>query len=360
MSITTQLQQVLDTARWAPSGDNTQPWRFKVVNAHQIEVHGFDTSEHCVYDLDGHPSQIAMGALLETLKIAASTQGWDTAVERAPQSPDSKPVFTVQFEPNPSIVADALAPFIQTRSVQRRAFSARPLRSAEVAALEASIGENFGVLWLASQSDRRKAAFLMFKSAKLRLTIPEAFEVHRAVIEWNKDFSEDKIPDRALGSDAATTWLMRHIMKSWTRVQFFNRFLAGTWMPRIQLDLIPGLACAAHFALYSKHGAPQKLDDYVAIGRAVQRFWLTATQLGLQLQPEITPLVFARYARENRAFSREPHAGKLAERIHLELQALLSPAIAAKTGFMGRVGEGPSARSRSTRRPLESLLITND
>ena len=35
----------------------------------------------------------------------------------------------------------------------------------------------------------------------------------------------------------------------------------------------------------------------------MQRFWLTATSLGLQFQPEYTPLVFARYARERRPFA---------------------------------------------------------
>ena len=41
----------------------------------------------------------------------------------------------------------------------------------------------------------------MFRNAKLRLTMREAFEVHRSVIEWNAQFSEDKIPDQVVGVD---------------------------------------------------------------------------------------------------------------------------------------------------------------
>ena len=33
---------------------------------------GRDTRAHCVYDLDGHPSQISLGALLETMTLAAT------------------------------------------------------------------------------------------------------------------------------------------------------------------------------------------------------------------------------------------------------------------------------------------------
>ncbi|HWW68783.1 MAG TPA: nitroreductase family protein, partial [Duganella sp.] len=69
------LEQILELARWAPSGDNTQPWRFEILDARRLIVHGHDTRDHCVYDLDGHPSQISLGALLETMAIAASTFG---------------------------------------------------------------------------------------------------------------------------------------------------------------------------------------------------------------------------------------------------------------------------------------------
>ena len=66
------LENILEQARWAPSGDNTQPWRFEVVDPRHVVVHGFDTRSHCVYDLDGHPSQLSLGALLESMALAAS------------------------------------------------------------------------------------------------------------------------------------------------------------------------------------------------------------------------------------------------------------------------------------------------
>jgi hypothetical protein len=57
----TALEQILDLARWAPSGDNTQPWRFVIEADNRVAVHGRDTRDHCVYDLDGHASQVALG-----------------------------------------------------------------------------------------------------------------------------------------------------------------------------------------------------------------------------------------------------------------------------------------------------------
>jgi len=37
---------------------------------------------------------------------------------------------------------------------------------------------------------------------------------------------------------------MRWVLGSWDRVQFFNKFLAGTFVPRVQLDLLPALGAA--------------------------------------------------------------------------------------------------------------------
>jgi hypothetical protein len=194
----------------------------------------------------------------------------------------------------------------------------------------------------------------MFRNAKLRLTMREAFEVHRSVIEWNARFSEDKIPDQAVGVDPLTLKLMRWAMQSWPRVEFLNAWLAGTWMPRLQLDLIPGVACAAHIGLAPKT-APRSINDYVAAGRAMQRFWLEAARLGLWLQPEMTPVIFGRYCRERIAFTSSARAQTLAASVASGYEALLGKEWACRTVFFARVGAGNAPRARSTRMPLSRL-----
>ena len=150
---------------------------------------------------------------------------------------------------------------------------------------------------------------------------------------------------------------MRTVMQSWRRVAFFNRYLAGTIVPRLQMDLLPGLACAAHFVIVAGHPAGS-IDDYVAAGRATQRFWLTATSLGLQLQPELTPLIFFRYVREDRVFSATPAMDLQARALAVQLVALLGEDNARRAVFMGRIGAGKAATARSLRKPLADLLIT--
>lgn len=108
------LLQILDLARWAPSGDNTQPWRFELIGDDHIAVHGYDTRDHVLYDFDGHPSHMAHGAFLETLSLAATRFGLLAEWSIRPGQPDAAPIYDVKLR-RADISEDPLVPFITTR-----------------------------------------------------------------------------------------------------------------------------------------------------------------------------------------------------------------------------------------------------
>ena len=241
------------------------------------------------------------------------------------------------------------------RSVQRRPMRLRRLTSTEKLALEAAVSPLHKVIWLESSVVKLRTARLMFDNAKLRLTMPEAYRVHRDIIHWGVRFSEDRVPDQALGVDPLTARLMRWVMADWRRVTFFNRFLAGTLAPRIQMDFLPSIFCAGHFVI-TAHAPPRSIDDYIAAGRSMQRFWLTLTELGLAMQPEMTPLIFGRYVREGRQFSSAAGMQEQAQDLSRGLARLLSPRDSALAVFMGRIGAARPVVARSIRRPLSDLM----
>jgi hypothetical protein len=308
-----------------------------------------------VYDLDGHPSQLSLGALLETITLAATRFALATQIARREGSPDERPVFDIRFRSDPKLAEDPLVAHIPERRVHRRPLRMRRLSVVEKSALERAVGTGFELIWFEGWRARLRVARLNFAAAKIRLTVPEAYRVHRDVIEWGARSSVDRIPDAALGASALTLMLMRWAMASWERVTFLNRFFAGTVAPRLELDLVPALACAAHCVLLAKR-RPETLDDYIAGGRALQRFWLTASSLGLQFQPEYTPLIFARYAREGRRFTATAPAIERAEATRQALDRLLGAGIAERAVFMGRIGAGDPAPARSLRLPVDRLL----
>lgn len=351
----TVVEQILNEARWAPSGDNTQPWRFELIGSQHVVVHGNDTREHCVYDLAGEASQVSLGALLETMRIAASVHGWSTQVTRRLDVAAHQPTFNVVFSDD-ALAPDPLATQIRIRSVQRRPLRTRPLTPLEKDELERAVGVGHRIVWFEGVRARWACARLLFRNAHLRLTMPEAYEVHRGVIEWNARESDDRVPDQALGADAVSLKLMRIAMQSWQRVAFANKYLAGTWLPRLQMDLIPAMACAAHLVIVAER-SPKGIDDFVEAGKAVQRAWLAATGLGLWHQPEMTPLIFARYARTGVTFTKTAAIQARAAGLEARLRALLGND-AEKAVWMGRIGAGSAPYARSTRRALADLIIS--
>ena len=198
-------------------------------------------------------------------------------------------------------------------------------------------------------------AKLLWNSAKIRLTCPEAFHVHCEIIEWGKCFSTDRIPEQAVGVDPLTAKLMKWVMKSWERVDFFNRYLLGTIVPRIQLDFIPALACAGHLLL---RPADAKRLDPVATGIALQRLWLTTTSLGLYLQPEMTPIIFRWYVQAGRSISTTPQIDLAAKSLAAGFEALAGSTPADDFCFFCRVGHSARPKSRSTRKAVADLLIS--
>ncbi len=351
-----RVAEIIERARWAPSGDNTQPWRFELLGKNHLRVHAQDTRDWCVYDLDGRASQISFGALIETIVLAASAAGLEAQVALDMNASPDKPVLDVQLVAAAAMAPDPLHAFIERRVTQRRPLSTTPLTDEDKRALQAAVGRGHRVYWIEGAKQRTRMAALLYRNAHIRLTIREAYEVHRRIIEWDTHFSEDRIPDRALGLNPLALRLMKWAMQSWDRVDFLNHYLGGTLLPRLEMDILPALRCAAHFFLIAER-PPRTVEDYWSAGRAVQRMWLAATCRGLQFQPETTPVIFSDYVRRGITFTTDARALANAAKMRAECVRLLGETALNSAMFAGRLGYGATPTARSLRLPIARLRL---
>lgn len=351
------IDKILDIARWAPSADNTQPWCFEHVSDRHFVVRSYPRGGHSsVYDLDGNGSHISLGVLLETIEIAAAEQGQGVRFQRRPDVPDPRPAFDVFLEADESVRASPLFPYIPDRCVQRRPMSPRPLTPAEKQQLEEAI-EPLGlrIVWLGTLHDKIKVSRLLFKELSIRLKLPETYDLHNSMLEWNARYSDDKVPDKTLGLDPMMLKFMKWTMKSRRRMEFFNNLPGGQVVPGIEINWLPGLFCATHFVLLAKQ-PPRTSDDYIhQVGRGLQRLWLTATKLGLQMQPEMSAMSLARYVREGRDFTSADNVQSDTEKLSEQLIRLIGEEDIQRAVGMGRLGKGKVAQARSLRLPLGEL-----
>ena len=349
------LLRILALARWAPSGDNTQPWRFEIIGDDRLVVHCLDTRDWCVYDLDGRASEMAVGALLETMRLAAGRFGYLARLAKVRSEEHLQVEMTISQQAGGQTTPDPLHAAIKDRRVCRRPLSIRPIGPDLEHALRDSLPQGFTLAFYGSPGVRLNWARLLSSNGLARLLCPEAYQVHRRIIDWGRRFSRDRIPEQAVGVDPLTARLMRWVMRDWERVDFFNRYLMGTFLPRLQLDLIPGWMCGAHVALLAS-GTPETSQDFLDAGSALQRLWLASTLHGLQLQPEMTPVIFSRYVREDRRFTSNDKVWQLARTNAERFTELLAPHAAERVVFLCRLGFGPPAASRSLRLRVAKLL----
>lgn len=348
------ILRVLEEARWAPSGDNVQSWRFEIIDDLTARIHFWDTRERIIYDFEGRPSRISWGALLETASIAASSWGWDCQTTRTDdRSIPNYQCWALSLKKNTGATFHPLFASIRRRTVYRRLLSPTPLRAEWKTEMEKSVEPEFGIVWLEDVAQRWAVARMLWTHGRARLAMPEVYALHKEIIEWNAKFSDDRIPDRAIGMDRLSLEMMRWALQSWERFKFLHQSIVGTLWPRIKLDVLPALCCGAHFMLVSKTSTLDEESDVLA-GRAVQRFWLTADALGLQVQPEMTPLIFAWYEAADRSPSEAARPGCLGSS-NAAFKDIAGHREPSEIVFFGRIGRGARSRARSLRLPLETL-----
>jgi len=351
------VERILEAAHWAPSGDNAQPWRFEVQNDSRFDVLVRIEPGNVYEYRRGEPTLISAGTLLENIAIAAPSFGkkadWDYGGFAG-----NEHRIQVALQDDAAAKENSLFALIERRSVDRRPYQMTPLSAGQRQALAAAVGPEFLLEWHESLSDRRKIAALTRLATDIRLRIPETFAIHNHIVDWKRNYSPDGIPARALGLDAMTLKIMRWTLAKRQRTEMANR-MGSPFFAGLQMDLLPGIFSAAYFAFRLKPRASEPAEtarQLLRTGQAVQRFWLTATQLGLVMQPCLAALAFAHYGAAGEAFTVNQAERRKATALALRVEKDLKDP--KSLVFLGRIGTPVAAKqdSRSLRVPLADLV----
>ena len=355
------LSAILDLARWAPSGDNTQPWRFELVDDANLVVHFYcDTASNPYEYRGGEPTLLSAGMLLESIRVAASHHGRSMSWTVEPGGPPWR--TRVHLPVSDDVVPSPLAAALPMRSVVRDALGTHALTVAAKTELQNALGSALTISWHESVRDRMRFAVLGKLATDIRLRLPETFEIHNNFVDWDRDRSPDGVPARAIGLNRPTLMLMRWATFSWSRMQRLNS-LFGTSAAALQMDILPALASSSFFVIRKDAGksnssaiAPDSTVQTLQTGERLQRFWLTATQLGLAIQPTLAILGFADHGVRGTKFTDDAKSLRRAQL--LGEQASLTLGELSMVQFVGRIGKkrdgipGP----RSVRKPLQDLM----
>jgi molybdopterin/thiamine biosynthesis adenylyltransferase len=353
------IEKVLDGARWAPSGDNSQPWRFEITGDKGVLVHVHDEADTDVYDRYGDFSLVSAGCLLENMKVTASTLGYKVRWGYRRVGPHAH-LLNVTLSEDETVAADPLASFIRVRSTSRNLYRTTSITPVQRKTLEACLGDDLQLRWFSSAEERFSVCRVNAMATDIRLRIREAFQVHRRVIDFEREQSPTGIAAKATGLNAMMLKVMKWSMKDFARTERLNRFL-GTGAACLELDFLPGMLCGGHFYVAWRE-SPSRAERgrrLLHAGRSVQRFWLKATELGLAVQPGMAPVIFGSYGARDIHFTESARERGKAKRLAAALGQLLPGWVPDNIVFAGRVGV-PGSRApmpRSIRRTLSELIV---
>lgn len=321
------IYNILNVARNAPSGDNSQPWEFKVSD-NKVRLYNLPAKDNPVLNFEQRGSYVAHGALIENVLIAADHFGYRSDVTLFPDSRDQTCTAEFTFERTSHGNTDQLYNTIPKRVTNRKPYYARPLlqneRDTLLKSLEEVCGTSQNKYRIILEEDVGKREHIGSIVASIEQVILEDYQLHQLLfrdIVW----SEKQEREQRHGLFVQTM--------EFAPPQKIAFRLASYWpLMRIFIALgLPKKIVADDAYLYASGSATvvittssERPDDFIMVGRMMQRLWLYATSLGISIQP-VTALLFAaaRIASGDRSFVSNCHI-KIIEDGYNELKDILN------------------------------------
>lgn len=332
------IRFALEEAIRAPSGENCQPWRF-VVRGMQVELWNRPERDQSPYGWGQRASYMANGAALENLVLAAGSRGFAAHVE---YFPEKELVARIRLSRGP-VSADPLASEIVKRISNRKPYKKEPLTIQQSETLQKTTGEGVRIFLRTDALSIRAIAEVGATNEKLMLGNQLLHGFFFSHLNWNKKEDDEKkigfyIKTLELPPPAQAAF---RIIRHWGIARLFKKI--GFPSAVFQQNATMYAAAGGVGAITASGIEPL---DFVLAGRALERLWLTATQLGLSFQPLAgIPYLYLEATRGERAMF--DAAEKQLIRAAYERAVLVFGGSEKPLVFLFRVGQSdpPSARS---------------
>jgi len=267
------MQQMIEFVRYAtlaPSGHNTQPWKFSL-NEHSIRIFSDFTRRLPVVDPDNRELYISLGCALENLVIAAKYAGYDSEVEYFPEGEPDECLLVTLKRIN-AAEDNILFQAIPKRHTNRREYNKQQIPRADLNKLE-SVPKEDGVTSLVLTEPRAIEQIIELVKEGNRIQMnDDAFMAE--LISWIR-FSDleaekhlDGLTSRAMGSSPAPSWLGR---------MFMRLFVSAKSQSKTDEKNI--LSSSAVMVIISEKNDKK---SWVDIGRSFERIALTLTALNIK------------------------------------------------------------------------------
>ena len=349
------LEYIIKAGIQAPSGDNSQPWKFNC-GANKISLYLNEEADRSFFNVNQAASLISCGAALENMRLAAVKLGLNADIRYAGQADEL--IADIELTKAQDPKKEVLAGMIWKRHTNRKPFRKTPPPAPLLERLSSCITDIDGAdVHFITQPDKlARAAGIVSRADRIRTERRDLHAHFNAMLRFSFDEAMEKrdgfyIKNLEAGLNGE---LFLRATKHWPMMTIANRLGMGRIVAAAAYN---GIMNASGVGLITVDGTGR--SHLLNGGRALERIWLSLTHEGFQFQPMTAiTLFFLRCRHEgDNAFSR-PQAKMLAT-LNADYEKLFSiPGLDKKAQVMlFRFGLAENMRFGTLRQHLKQLTI---
>lgn len=306
----------------APSGHNTQPWRFRQKES-TVEIHPDFNRRLPVVDPHDRELFVSLGCAAENLCLAAQTKGYKSAV-----SVGDKGVIAVSLAEEAGVKPSPLFNQIDVRQTNRSVYNGEEIALDVLKKLQSIRSEKgISVHYYARQTKQFNDIEQYVLQGNTYQMQNEAFKAElKSWMRFNKkhqDQTLDGLSYAVFGAPNVPRWMAEPIMSMAINAKTQNKADREK------------IASASHLVLFTTRENSRR--EWVDLGRTLQRFLLTATELGIA------------HAYLNQPNEQPEIAAEMAKTLDLDGEC---PTVLLRVGY----GE---QQAYSKRRPIGDIIVAD-
>jgi len=350
------IDYILGAGVRAPSGDNAQPWKFGA-DGDTIRVFIDQDADRSFFNVRQMASIVSSGAVIENMVIAATGCGLRAHVTELPDGGEADLRATIKLVPSDE-PRDGLLDAVWTRHTNRTMYLKRPLMEAALDLLTESVSgfEGARLHVLRGKPKLGELARVVRTADLLRVSHRGLHEHFHSMVRRSEDEAEEKgdgFPLKNLEAGVAGELFLK-LSRPWVVMKALNTVGMGRIFASAAAR---GLHHCSAAALLTVDGTLP--GDFFTGGRALERAWLTMTDLGLDMQPMTAITLFWLRCQLEGEESFEASHRRLLRSLWGDYRALFPDVDFERQGqvMLFRFGHGRPMKVGTRRKPLESFLI---
>ncbi|MDI1356567.1 MAG: Rv1355c family protein [bacterium] len=349
-----EVTRIVEAACKAPSGGNSQPWRWVYKNGALYVFNAFHNGPGFLA-FGNFASYVAIGAAAENTILMARELGYDATYTTFPDAAADDLIMSFKFFKQHEKKNNPLVKAIDTRLTNRKLGKRQAIEPQLLALMTKAVSDipGAGIRFFTSEQELDNIADLLGELEKIRLLEKSGHRDFVAEVRWTVEENDEKRD----GVDLRTLELTPsekvglEVAKDEKIIELINQWQGGGAFKKLTKKSIQSAGAVGIITM--KQGSK---EDFLYGGMALERVWLTANANDIAFQPtSASVFVYARLIQgKGEGLSAQAVSKLTALRPRFESTFLVEDN--CREIFIFRLSKNTEPEIKSLRKPLKELF----